>query len=66
MAMKTIIITGANGNLGNAVTQKFLASGYRVIATVIGDDDKLAMPVNAQLDVRVFISACRRFCNGEY
>jgi NAD(P)-dependent dehydrogenase (short-subunit alcohol dehydrogenase family) len=51
--MKTIIITGANGNLGNAVTQKFLASGYRVIATVIGDDDKLAMPVNAQLDVRV-------------
>jgi len=29
----TIIITGATGNLGRAVTQKILDSGYKVIAT---------------------------------
>jgi len=30
--MKTIIVTGANGNLGVATVKKFLESGYRVIA----------------------------------
>ena len=30
--MKTVIITGANGNLGIACVQKFLKEGYRVIA----------------------------------
>ncbi|MFI5135743.1 MAG: SDR family NAD(P)-dependent oxidoreductase [Chitinophagales bacterium] len=30
--MKTVIITGAGGNLGRAVVKKFLESGYRVIA----------------------------------
>ena len=30
--MKTIIITGANGNLGTVTVKKFLGSGYRVIA----------------------------------
>ncbi|MFT3935941.1 MAG: SDR family NAD(P)-dependent oxidoreductase [Chitinophagaceae bacterium] len=30
--MKTIIITGANGNLGTACVKKFLAEGYKVIA----------------------------------
>lgn len=30
--MKTIIITGANGNLGTACVKKFLADGYKVIA----------------------------------
>jgi|ERR1035437_3929788 NAD(P)-dependent dehydrogenase (short-subunit alcohol dehydrogenase family) len=34
--MKTIIITGAAGNLGRAVVKKFLDSDYQVIA--IGDD----------------------------
>ena len=29
---KTIIITGANGNLGTAVVKKFLAEKYKVIA----------------------------------
>jgi len=29
--MKTVIITGAGGNLGTAVVKKFLDSGYRVI-----------------------------------
>ncbi len=30
--MKTIIVTGANGNLGVATVKKFLESGYRVVA----------------------------------
>jgi NAD(P)-dependent dehydrogenase (short-subunit alcohol dehydrogenase family) len=32
--MRTVIITGANGNLGSAVTAEFLNKGYQVIATV--------------------------------
>jgi NAD(P)-dependent dehydrogenase (short-subunit alcohol dehydrogenase family) len=32
--MRTVIITGANGNLGSAVTAEFLNQGYQVIATV--------------------------------
>jgi NAD(P)-dependent dehydrogenase (short-subunit alcohol dehydrogenase family) len=31
---KNILITGASGNLGKAAVEKFLAEGYRVIATV--------------------------------
>ncbi|MEO6317123.1 MAG: SDR family NAD(P)-dependent oxidoreductase [Chitinophagaceae bacterium] len=37
--MKTIIITGSNGNLGTACVKKFLDTGYRVIA-VGGRDDQ--------------------------
>jgi NAD(P)-dependent dehydrogenase (short-subunit alcohol dehydrogenase family) len=32
--MKNILVTGAAGNLGSAVVEKFLNSGYRLIATV--------------------------------
>ena len=32
--MKTVFITGASGNLGKAVVEKFLAEGYKVLATV--------------------------------
>lgn len=32
--MKTALITGATGNLGTAVVNKFLAEGYRVVGTV--------------------------------
>lgn len=35
--MKTAIVTGAGGNLGHAVTGKFLNEGYSVIGTVIPD-----------------------------
>ncbi len=38
--MKTIIITGANGNLGTATVKKFLDEGYKVIA-VDGKTDHL-------------------------
>lgn len=32
--MKTVLITGAAGNLGKACVEKFIAEGYKVIATV--------------------------------
>jgi NAD(P)-dependent dehydrogenase (short-subunit alcohol dehydrogenase family) len=38
--MKTVIITGANGNLGTVVTNSFLSSGYKVIAVVLDEDSK--------------------------
>jgi NAD(P)-dependent dehydrogenase (short-subunit alcohol dehydrogenase family) len=36
--MKTAIVTGASGNLGQAVVKKFLSEGYKVIATIIPND----------------------------
>jgi NAD(P)-dependent dehydrogenase (short-subunit alcohol dehydrogenase family) len=36
--MKTIIVTGASGNLGQAVVQKFLAEGVIVIGTILHKD----------------------------
>ena len=36
--MKTVIITGASGNLGQALVKKFLSEGYKVIGTVIPND----------------------------
>ena len=38
--MKTVIITGANGNLGTATVKKFLDEGYAVVA-VDGKNDHL-------------------------
>lgn len=36
--MKTAIITGASGNLGQAVVKKFLTENYYVIGTIIPND----------------------------
>ena len=36
--MKTIIITGVSGNLGQAVANKFLRENFKVIGTVIPND----------------------------
>ncbi|HEY9657386.1 MAG TPA: SDR family NAD(P)-dependent oxidoreductase [Allocoleopsis sp.] len=36
--MKSIIVTGASGNMGQAVVKKFIDSGYHVIGTVIPND----------------------------
>ncbi|MGZ8559773.1 MAG: SDR family NAD(P)-dependent oxidoreductase [Chitinophagaceae bacterium] len=36
--MKTAIVTGAFGNLGQAVVKKFIDEGYKVIGTVIPND----------------------------
>ncbi|HET9056918.1 MAG TPA: SDR family NAD(P)-dependent oxidoreductase [Chitinophagaceae bacterium] len=37
--MKTVIVTGALGNLGKAVTKKFIAEGYMVIGTSIPGEE---------------------------
>ena len=36
--MKLAIVTGASGNLGQGVVNKFLSEGYKVIGTVIPND----------------------------
>jgi NAD(P)-dependent dehydrogenase (short-subunit alcohol dehydrogenase family) len=51
--MKTVIITGANGGLGTAVTKNFLSKGYKVIATVRKEEDKKELPQNENLKVEV-------------
>ncbi len=51
--MKTVIITGANGNLGSAVTQTFLQRGYRVVATVLEESMFTDFTAHEFLDVRV-------------
>jgi len=38
MANKTAIVTGASGNMGQAVIKKFLAEGYNVIGTIVPND----------------------------
>ena len=50
---KTVIITGANGNLGSAVTKEFLDKGYTVIATIINGAAKNELPQHANLDAYV-------------
>ena len=36
--MKTAIVTGASGNMGQAVIKKFIDEGYEVIGTVVPND----------------------------
>jgi NAD(P)-dependent dehydrogenase (short-subunit alcohol dehydrogenase family) len=36
--MKVAIVTGASGNMGQAVVKKFIAEGYYVIGTIIPND----------------------------
>ena len=36
--MKTAIVTGASGNLGQAVIKKFIEEGYNIIGTIIPND----------------------------
>src|ERR1700722_12461508 len=50
-AMKTVIITGANGNLGTAVTKEFLDKNYRVLATVANENEKTSIPSHPNLDI---------------
>jgi NAD(P)-dependent dehydrogenase (short-subunit alcohol dehydrogenase family) len=38
MPKKTVIITGASGNLGQAVVKKFIAEGYFAVGTIIPND----------------------------
>lgn len=38
---KTAIVTGASGNLGQAVVKKFIAEGYFVVGTIVPNDPML-------------------------
>jgi NAD(P)-dependent dehydrogenase (short-subunit alcohol dehydrogenase family) len=51
--MKTVIITGSDGNLGTAVTKTFLEKGYQVVATIDSEAKKAAMPGHKNLDIQV-------------
>jgi NAD(P)-dependent dehydrogenase (short-subunit alcohol dehydrogenase family) len=51
--MKTVIITGANGNLGMAVTQEFLGKNYRVIATVSNEKARQDFSPHPNLEIVV-------------
>lgn len=51
--MKTVIITGANGNLGTAVTRLFLEKGHRVIATVLDAAMAKDLGEHPQLEIKV-------------
>src|SRR3954467_14169235 len=51
--MKTVIITGANGNLGIAVTKEFIDKNYRVIATVSNENSKTDFNSHPNLDIWV-------------
>lgn len=50
--MKTVIITGANGNLGFSVTREFLEKGYNVIATVANETAKADLMPHDRLEVQ--------------
>ncbi len=41
MTNKTVIVTGASGNMGQAVIKKFLAEGYNVVGTIVPNDPVL-------------------------
>ena len=51
--MKTVIITGASGNLGRAVTKEFLDKNYQVLATVTNEEEKTAFLSHPNLDVSI-------------
>ena len=41
--MKTVIVTGASGNMGQAEVKKFIEEGYKVTGTIIPND---GVPLN--------------------
>lgn len=45
MKNKTVIVTGASGNMGQAVIKKFLTQGYNVVGTIIPNDPAPFLPV---------------------
>lgn len=51
--MKTVVITGANGNLGTVVTKTFLDRGYKVIATVAAENMRADLSAHQNLEVHV-------------
>ena len=58
--MKTAIITGASGNLGQAVIKKFLSEGYYVVGTIVPND-----PVTVDIKDKNFETAIVDLMNEE-
>lgn len=44
--MKTAIVTGASGNLGQEVVKRFITEGYNVVGTAHSDTDAINFPPN--------------------
>ena len=51
--MKSVIITGANGNLGKAVTKEFLDKNYRVIVTITVENARSEFQAHPNLELSV-------------
>lgn len=49
--MNTVLITGAGGGLGSAVTKHFLQQGYRVVGTVSREEGKKEFEPHPQLQL---------------
>ncbi len=50
---KVVIVTGASGNLGQAVVSKFLAEEYKVIGTAIPNDPAVITIAHPNFETRV-------------
>src|SRR5690242_2423362 len=68
--MKTAIVTGASGNLGQAVVNKFLQEGYHVVGTIIPNDpvpmdinnpnfEKMIVDLNSEEGAATFINTVK-------
>lgn len=48
--MKTVLITGASGNLGRALVKRFLSEGCRVVGTVTNKDAEVLKDKNSDFE----------------
>lgn len=51
--MKTAIVTGASGNMGQAVIKKFLTEGYHVVGTIVPNDQVVIDIKNEKFETSV-------------
>jgi NAD(P)-dependent dehydrogenase (short-subunit alcohol dehydrogenase family) len=58
--MKTAIVTGASGNLGQATVKKFLTEGYYVVGTIVPND-----PVTIDIKDKNFETAIADLMNED-
>jgi NAD(P)-dependent dehydrogenase (short-subunit alcohol dehydrogenase family) len=68
--MKTAIVTGASGNMGQAVVKKFIDEGYKVIGTVIPNDpvpmDPIAIGFPADSFEKVVVDLMNENDSGKF
>ncbi|MDB5275709.1 MAG: family NAD(P)-dependent oxidoreductase [Ferruginibacter sp.] len=63
--MKTAIVTGASGNMGQCVVRKFLAEGYHVVATIVPNDPTPFEIVDAKLE-KVLVDLMNEEDSGKF